>query len=74
MYAIRSYYESSSGNIRAALYYWQISIRFDPEEKGIRVAPLRKLDYRFLRDLDRSYLLTLAEILSHGGLSTDELV
>ncbi|MCP3175623.1 AAA family ATPase [Desulfuromonas sp. KJ2020] len=68
----RQMFEACGGNIHAALYYWQLSVHYDLESKEIRVCPLGRIDYRFVKSLDRLYLFSLSEVISHGGLSVGE--
>ena len=68
----RQMFEACCGNLQAALYYWQLSVHYNAESKEIEVSPLGKIDYRFVRELDRISLFTLSEIISHGGLSAAE--
>ncbi|UCG39035.1 MAG: hypothetical protein JSV00_02015, partial [bacterium] len=65
-------FEASRGNFEAAIYYWLITINWDSGEEVFLMPPLGRLDHSYLRDLDRSYLFALAEILCHGGLSLRE--
>jgi len=68
----RELFEASSGSIQAAIYFWLLSVSYDEKAKAIKVAPLGKPEYEFIRALGRDYLFALAEVISHGGLTTAE--
>ncbi len=65
-------FDASSGNIDAAIYFWLLSTRVDLKSGVVKVTPLGKPDYGFLRKFEREKLFALAEIVNHGGLSVEE--
>ncbi len=65
-------FAATSGNIDAALYYWLLCLEYDEGEQTLKICPLGKLDYGFLRALGRDYLFALGEVHSHGGLTPEE--
>ncbi len=68
----RELFAASGGNLDAALYYWLLCLTYDPEKQRFAACHLGKIDFSFLRSLDRDQLFTLAEVLGHGGLSACE--
>ena len=68
----RDLFAASGGNLRAALYFWLLSSQFEDEGKRVVLHPPGQLDTRFIRDLERDHLLSLAEIAGHGILSPRE--
>ena len=64
-------YDVSGGNMRAALYFWLQSLTRDGSGR-IRVHPCIQIDDSFIRNLERNYHFTLAEVVGHGTLSVDE--
>ena len=65
-------FAATRGNMQAALYYWLLSLDYDAQQQTLQVTPMDKLDYSSLRNLDRTQLYALAEILAHGGLTAQE--
>ncbi len=68
----RDLFNASGGNLRAALYFWLLGSRFEDNGKRVVLHPPGQLDTRFIRDLQRDHLLSLAEIAGHGMLSPQE--
>jgi hypothetical protein len=68
----RDIFEASMGNIDGAIFFWLISVRYDDQTKTIQAAPLGKPGYSFIRALGRDYLFALAEVVSHGSLTSEE--
>ena len=64
-------YVISGGNMQTALYYWLQSLSKSTDGK-VQVSPCLILDDSFIRDLDKDYHFTLAEIIGHGDLSVTE--
>jgi hypothetical protein len=64
-------YAMSGGSVTAALFYWLHAQHLDRTGR-ILVNPCARFDDRFIKDLDRPYLFTLAEILCHGTLTPEE--
>jgi hypothetical protein len=64
-------YSISGGNMESALYYWLRSLALD-EQGQIVVQPCVKVDSHFIKRLDTISLLSLAEVLAHGSLSSRE--
>jgi len=64
-------YELTGGNMETALYYWLRSLTLD-EQGRVNVQPCVKVDTGFIQKLDITYLLSLAEVLAHGGLTPGE--
>ena len=63
--------EYSSGNIISAMFYWLQSIQ-SVKENTIIIKPPRKITLEYLKNMNDSYLLTLAQLLYHGSLSDSE--
>ncbi len=61
----------SGGNMSTALFYWLSSLQSN-EAGAISVLPCTRLDTDFIKRLDTLYLFSLAEVLSHGGLTPTE--
>jgi len=61
----------SGGNMQTALYYWLRSLSID-EHGTVKVNPCIKVDTSFIKSLDTLYLLTLTEVLAHGGMTPRE--
>ncbi len=68
----RDLFATSGGNFDAALYYWLLCLKFDPDQQTLQVGTMSKVDFGYLRKLDPAQLFTLAEALNHGGLSAEE--
>lgn len=68
----RDLFDASGGNLRAALYFWLLGSQFEDDGKRVVLHPPGQLDTRFIRDLERDHLLSLAEIAGHGMLSPQE--
>jgi len=68
----RDLFNASGGNLRAALYFWLLGSQFEDRGKRVVLHPPGQLDTRFIRDLKRDHLLSLAEIAGHGMLSPRE--
>jgi len=64
-------YALSGGNMQTALYYWLRSLSVD-EQGDVQVNPCIKVDTSFIKSLDTLYLLTLTEVLAHGGMTPRE--
>ena len=64
-------YEITGGNMETALYYWLRSLTLD-EQGQVNVKSCIKVDTGFIQKLDILYLLSLAEVLAHGGLTPRE--
>jgi hypothetical protein len=64
-------YAISGGNMESALYYWLRSLSVDEHGK-VRVQPCAKVDTGFIKKQDTLNLLSLAEVLAHGGLTPKE--
>ncbi|WP_455209829.1 ATP-binding protein [Kaarinaea lacus] len=64
-------YDISGGNMESALYYWLRSLSVDEQGK-VTVQPCVKVDASFIKTLDTLNLLSLAEILAHGGITPKE--
>jgi GTPase SAR1 family protein len=64
-------YTISGGNMESALYYWLRSLSQDEQGKVI-VQPCVKVDNGFIKKLDTTNLLSLAEVLAHGSLTPKE--
>lgn len=65
-------FSATRGNMQAALLYWLLHLEYDDGQQTLAVRPFEKLDYASLRSLDRNQLYTMAEILTHGGLTAHE--
>ena len=63
----------SGGNMQAALFFWHLYTRLDPASNTIVFNAKPPLDMSPLQGLDRSVLLSLAELVAHGGLAPAEL-
>ena len=63
-------YSLSGGNMQTALYYWLRSLSIDEQGK-LLVRPCLKVDTGFIKNLGPFHLLTLAEVLAHGGMKMD---
>jgi hypothetical protein len=57
--------------MESALYYWLRSLSVDEQGK-VSVQPCVKVDTGFIKKLDSLNLLSLAEVLAHGGLTPKE--
>jgi len=68
----RDLFTASGGNLRAALYFWLLGSQFENNGKRVLLHPPGQLDTRFIRDLKRDHLLSLAETAGHGMLSPRE--
>lgn len=66
-----SLYDITGGNMETALYYWLRSLALD-EQGQVNVQPCVKVDTGFIQKLDTTYLMSLAEVLAHGGLTPRE--
>ncbi|KPJ92600.1 MAG: hypothetical protein AMJ53_09065 [Gammaproteobacteria bacterium SG8_11] len=64
-------YDICGGNMESALYYWLRSLSVDEHGK-VTVQPCVKVDASFVKKLDTLNLLSLAEILAHGGITPKE--
>jgi len=64
-------YDICGGNMESALYYWLRSLSVDEQGK-VRVQSCVKADTGFIKTLDTLNLLSLAEVLAHGGLAPKE--
>ena len=64
-------YAISGGNMESALYYWLRSLSVDEQGK-VEVQPCVRVDSGFIKKLDTLNLLSLAEVLAHGGLTPKE--
>jgi hypothetical protein len=64
-------YAISGGNMESALYYWLRSLSVDEHGK-VSVQPCVKVDTGFIKKQDTLNLLSLAEVLAHGGLTPKE--
>lgn len=63
---------ASGGSMRTALFYWQISSDYDPEQGMMQVRHAKGVELASLREKGDLDLFTLAEILSNGGLTVEE--
>ena len=61
----------SRGNILIALFYWLQCVRA-ADGDTMEVAPLKPPQFGFLNQLDSDKLFTLAALLQHGTLTTEE--
>lgn len=61
-------FELTGGNMETTLYYWLRSLAVD-EQGRVKVQACVKVDHGFIKKLDTLNLLTLAEVLAHGGLT-----
>ena len=68
----RDLFNASGGNLHAALYFWLLGSQFEDDGRRVVLHPPGQLDTRFIRDLERDHLLSLAEIAGHGMLSPQE--
>ncbi len=68
----RELFAASGGNLEAALYYWLLCLDYDPGQKRFAACHLGKIEFSFLRSLERDQLFALAEVLGHGGLTAGE--
>ncbi|MDH5544408.1 MAG: hypothetical protein OEZ43_02380 [Gammaproteobacteria bacterium] len=65
-------FQISGKNMKAAMYFWLYSIKYDATNKRILVIRSPRVEFGFIQDLDRLYLFTLGEIIYHGELSVTE--
>ena len=65
-------FQVTGGNMRAAVFFWLNALEFQDQEERVHVRPCMRLNYDFIRDFEREYLFTLAELINHGGLSVRE--
>ncbi|MDH5377392.1 MAG: ATP-binding protein, partial [Gammaproteobacteria bacterium] len=65
-------FEISGGNMKAALYYWLYSAKYSSDKEHIEISPCVHIDTGFISELDRLYLFTLGEIVSHGEMTAQE--
>jgi len=68
----RELFEASSGSIDAAIYFWLLSVSYDEQARAIKAEQLGKPEFGFIRGLGHDYLFALAEVISHGGLTSEE--
>ena len=61
----------TDGNILSAIFYWLKSIRKVHEDELV-IEPVSELKLHFLQGLHIDKLLTMAMIIQHGSLSSDE--
>lgn len=64
-------FDLTGGNMESALFYWLRSLQLS-ENNTISVKPCHKMDNGFIKNLSSINLLSLAEVLAHGGLSVKE--
>jgi hypothetical protein len=64
-------FDITGGNMESALFYWLRSLSLD-EQGNIRVQPCIKVDSGFIKKLDTMNMLSLTEVLAHGGLTHKE--
>ena len=64
-------FDITGGNMASALFYWLRSLSLT-DQGGIQVQPCVKVDNSFIKKLDTLNLLSLTEVLAHGGLSHKE--
>lgn len=65
-------YSISSGNMQAALFFWMISAHYNETLGFVEIQPCKGADLGLLQPLEDIYLLTLAELFAHGGLTLEE--
>jgi energy-coupling factor transporter ATP-binding protein EcfA2 len=64
-------FDRTGGNMQTALYYWLKSLAVT-EQGEIAISPCAKVDTSVIKSLEPLYLLSLAEVLAHGGMTPHE--
>ena len=63
---------NSGGNFYSALYFLLLCCRYEMKTQTLLFYPPDYLDLAFVKEMDRTHLLTLAELAGHGVLSVAE--
>lgn len=65
-------YSNCGGNFYAALYFLLLCSRYEADMKSLFLWPPDPLEVTFIKEMNRLYQFTIAELVVHGVLSTEE--
>jgi len=68
----KALYSNCGGNFHAALYFLLLCSRYEADKKSLSLWPPSPLEVTFIKEMDRLYQFTIAELVVHGVLSPGE--
>jgi len=69
---LQGYISAAAGNMRAALFYWQLYTYYDEEQQQLQLRKGKRVELSTLRNRGDLDLFSLAEVITNGGLSVRE--